>query len=751
MRIALFVTCLADTLFPDAGRATVRLLERLGHQVEFPAAQTCCGQMHVNTGYLRDALPLVRHYVEVFESCEAIVVPSGSCTGSIRHQHAMVARRYGDEALARRAEAVAARTYELSQLLVDVLGVEDVGAYYPHRVTYHPTCHSLRLLRVGDRPLRLLRNVTGIDLVELPDADTCCGFGGTFAVKNADTSTAMLADKMRSVLDTQAEVCTAGDSSCLMHIGGGLSRLQTGTRTVHLAEILASVPQTPGVASPGAPSAGAARCGPGRCPVSAPTFLGLPTAPRGVGHLRGDDPFPVAARRALADTQLRRNLGKATRTIRAKRAAVVGELPDWEALRDAGQAVKAGAMAHLDRYLEQLEEQVTARGGVVHWARDANEANEIVTSLVRATGATEAVKVKSIVTDEIGLNDALAAAGITAHETDLAELIVQLGHDRPSHILVPAIHRNRAEIRDIFLREMGDVDPGLTDAPAALAEAARLHLRRQFLSAKVGISGANFAIAETGHAVRGRVRGQRPDVPDPAGHPDHRDGHREDPAHLGRPRRVHAAAAAQLHRGADEPVHLDVDRGDPRRRPAAVPPGPAGQRPDRGAGRLRRPPGAALHPLLRVPERLPGVRAGRRARLRLGLPGPDRRGAVPDADRRGRQRLAAVRLLAVRRVLRRLPRQDRHPVAAGPPAGPARGRGGADAPRAEPGGGDHGGRLVGDGQPGPVRGRAASRAGRPAAGPQRPDPPAAAAPVGLDGGPRRAPACRPDLPRMVAE
>jgi L-lactate dehydrogenase complex protein LldE len=240
MRIALFVTCLADTLFPDAGRATVRLLERLGHEVEFPAAQTCCGQMHVNTGYLRDALPLVRHYVEVFEGCEAIVVPSGSCTGSIRHQHAMVARRYGDEALARRAEAVAAHTYELSQLLVDVLGVEDVGAYYPHRVTYHPTCHSLRLLRVGDRPLRLLRQVTGIDLVELPDAETCCGFGGTFAVKNADTSTAMLADKMRSVLTTQAEVCTAGDSSCLMHIGGGLSRLQTGTRTVHLAEILAS-------------------------------------------------------------------------------------------------------------------------------------------------------------------------------------------------------------------------------------------------------------------------------------------------------------------------------------------------------------------------------------------------------------------------------------------------------------------------------------------------------------------------------
>jgi L-lactate dehydrogenase complex protein LldE len=245
MRVALFITCLADTLFPDVGKATVRLLERLGHQVEFPQAQTCCGQMHTNTGYLRDALPLVRHYTEVFADCEAIVVPSGSCTGSVRHQHAMVARRFGDEALARRAEQVGTRTWELSEFLTDVLGLDDVGAYYPHRVTYHPTCHSLRLLRVADRPLRLLRNVAGLDLVELPDADVCCGFGGTFAVKNADVSTAMLADKMRSVLATGAEVCTAGDSSCLMHIGGGLSRLRAGTRTVHLAEILASTRDGP--------------------------------------------------------------------------------------------------------------------------------------------------------------------------------------------------------------------------------------------------------------------------------------------------------------------------------------------------------------------------------------------------------------------------------------------------------------------------------------------------------------------------
>jgi L-lactate dehydrogenase complex protein LldE len=240
MRTALFITCLADGLFPDVGKATVRLLERLGQVVEFPAEQTCCGQMHVNTGYQKQTLTLVERFVKVFTPYDAIVAPSGSCVGSVRHQHAMIAKRFGSPGLLEQVEAVAAKTYELSEFLVDVLGVTDVGAYFPHRVTYHPTCHSLRMLRVGDKPVTLLRAVNGLELVELPAADQCCGFGGTFAIKNADTSTAMLADKMRNVLDTGAEICTAGDSSCLMHIGGGLSRIRAGARTLHLAQILAA-------------------------------------------------------------------------------------------------------------------------------------------------------------------------------------------------------------------------------------------------------------------------------------------------------------------------------------------------------------------------------------------------------------------------------------------------------------------------------------------------------------------------------
>ncbi|MEU9118893.1 (Fe-S)-binding protein [Streptomyces sp. NPDC048506] len=240
MRVALFLTCFNDTMFPQTGKAVVKLLERLGHTVEFPQAQTCCGQMHFNTGYRPEALPMVRRFAEVFSGYDAIVTPSGSCAGMIRAHHATLAAQYGDSDLRAAVRGVAPTVRELSEFLVDILGVTDVGAYFPHRVTYHPTCHSLRMLRVGDRPLRLLRAVKGIDLVELPEADSCCGFGGTFALKNPDVSNAMLADKVRAVQVTRAEVLCAGDNSCLMHIGGGLGRLRTGVGTRHLAEILAA-------------------------------------------------------------------------------------------------------------------------------------------------------------------------------------------------------------------------------------------------------------------------------------------------------------------------------------------------------------------------------------------------------------------------------------------------------------------------------------------------------------------------------
>jgi L-lactate dehydrogenase complex protein LldE len=224
VRIALFITCFNDTLFPATGRAVVELLERLGHEVVFPEGQTCCGQMHGNTGYAEHGQALAARWERVFEGFDVVVSPSASCVGFVRE----------------RVPSAAGRLFELTELLVDVLGVEDVGASFPHRVTLHPTCHSLRLLRVGDRPRRLLSAVRGIDLVELEEADECCGFGGTFAVKNADTSMAMLSDKLRRVLDTRAEVCTAADTSCLMHIGGALRRQRAGVRTMHLAEILAA-------------------------------------------------------------------------------------------------------------------------------------------------------------------------------------------------------------------------------------------------------------------------------------------------------------------------------------------------------------------------------------------------------------------------------------------------------------------------------------------------------------------------------
>jgi L-lactate dehydrogenase complex protein LldE len=244
MRVALFITCYNDLLFPEVGTAIVRLLRRLGHEVDFPAEQTCCGQMHFNSGYQDACIPLVRRFVDAFAGYDVVVTPSGSCASMVRRYHPLVAglaaERGDDARLAEQVAEVAPRVLELSELLVDVLGMTDVGARFPHTVAFHPTCHSTRLLGVGDRPTRLLAAVEGLTLVDLPRSDACCGFGGTFAVKNADTSVAMGLDKVDDVLGSGAEVLTAGDTSCLMHIGGLLSRQQSPVRVMHLAEILAS-------------------------------------------------------------------------------------------------------------------------------------------------------------------------------------------------------------------------------------------------------------------------------------------------------------------------------------------------------------------------------------------------------------------------------------------------------------------------------------------------------------------------------
>jgi len=238
--ISLFITCYNDTLFPETGKAVVTVLERLGHSVEFRRAQTCCGQMHYNTGYQHEAAAMMRHFLKVYRDAETICVPSGSCVAMIREHFPRMAQESGDRAEAAAVEDLLPRIFEFTELLTDKLGIADVGARFPHKVTLHTTCHSLRGMKIGDRPVRLLRAVRDLTFIELPNSDQCCGFGGTFAIKNAAVSIAMLSDKLASIRETEAEVVTAVDNSCLMHIGGALSRQQSPVRCIHLAEILAS-------------------------------------------------------------------------------------------------------------------------------------------------------------------------------------------------------------------------------------------------------------------------------------------------------------------------------------------------------------------------------------------------------------------------------------------------------------------------------------------------------------------------------
>ncbi len=240
IRVALFATCITDTMKPSVPIATVKLLERLGCTVVFPKSQTCCGQIMANTGYFKETVSTVKNFVRSFGDEEYVVAPSGSCVASVRHQHEMIAEHAGDKELAADASSTAKRTYDISEFLVDVLGVTDVGAWFPHKVAYHPSCHGKRFIHLGDRPLQLLQAVGGLQLVDLPGADQCCGFGGTFSLKNSDMSVAMASDKARNVIDSGAEYVVGGDHACLMNIAGVLHRQRSGVKTIHLAEILAS-------------------------------------------------------------------------------------------------------------------------------------------------------------------------------------------------------------------------------------------------------------------------------------------------------------------------------------------------------------------------------------------------------------------------------------------------------------------------------------------------------------------------------
>ncbi len=411
----------------------------------------------------------MKHFLETFADAEVICIPSSSCVAMLRDHYPKMAAHAADLKLVKQVEDLLTRVFEFSELLVDKLKVTDVGAFYPHAVTLHSSCHSLRSLKIGDKPERLLRSVRGLTLTDLPDREQCCGFGGTFAIKNAEVSAAMLSDKVYDVLSTRAEVCTAIDNSCLMHIGGALSRERTGVKCVHLAEILAA------------------------------TGGSIISMSIRVGHAAEAQSFPEAAKELLQNTQLRHNVRHATGVIRRKRAAVVEEQSDWEQLRDSGHEIKEHTLRYLDFYLEQFERNCTAAGGTVHWARDADEANRIVVEIIRSHHENEVIKVKTMTSDETTLNEALEEAEIVPFETDLADLIVQLGRDKPSHIVVPALHRNKLEIRQIFLEKMNLAELG--DQPGDLAAAARSYLREKFLRVKVGFCGANFLVADTGSVV----------------------------------------------------------------------------------------------------------------------------------------------------------------------------------------------------------------------------------------------------------
>ena len=407
-RVGLFVTCLVDIIRPSVGFAAVKLLEDAGCKVVVPS-QTCCGQPAYNSGDRASAKMLARQAIDAFEDCDYVVAPSGSCGGMlIKHYPDLFA---GEPDLAQRAELFAEKTHELISFLVDVMGVDKVAARYEGTVAYHDSCAGLRELGVKTQPRRLLAGVEGLTLVELSEAETCCGFGGLFATKYGELSNAIVARKADDIRSAKADTLLAGDLGCLMNMAGKLQR--------------------EGSADQGAPRRGnsgrhGGRAGDRRRQAGGRPMTVVATSAK----------FKDNAHEALTDARLQGALSF-SRNFVVRRAAAVARLPEFEALRDSARAIKDHTLAHLDLYLEAYERKVRASGGEVHYAQDAEEARKIIIDLCKSMGAKSVTKGKSMIAEEIGLNHALEAAGIEPVETDLGEYIIQLRGETPSHILAP--------------------------------------------------------------------------------------------------------------------------------------------------------------------------------------------------------------------------------------------------------------------------------------------------------------------------
>ncbi len=465
-RVGLFVTCLVDLVRPSVGFAALKLLEQAGCDVSVPETQTCCGQPAWNSGADKDAATIARAVVDAFETFDYVVAPSGSCGGMIRTHYPEVLR--DDPAYAARARGLAAKTHELVSFLVNVRGMKTVAARCETRACYHDSCSSLREMKVKAEPRALLAGVEGLQLAELKEPEVCCGFGGLFSVKYPAISERMADDKIADASATGAELLV-----------GARSRLPAASGRPHGAQ------RYPDAGAPRRRSAGGyGRTGAGRDMTQNPRE------------------FPQAATAALKDENLKLALARLKTHFVLRRADSIERYGDWESLREQGRAIRDYALSHLDTMLESFERAVAARGGHVHWARDAKEAREIIAGILKTAGAKTVTKGKSMVSEEIALNPHLEAEGFVPVETDLGEYIIQLRKEPPSHIIAPAFHLHKEQVAETFRTAHTALDAGRNlDERSALVSEARAMLRAHFEAADAGITGANFLCAEEGAAI----------------------------------------------------------------------------------------------------------------------------------------------------------------------------------------------------------------------------------------------------------